>query len=595
MKFEENIVEIFFVVLFIFLSIRLFFLSRDKKQYKKLIENKTKVFEKIFDVSDDAILIFSEKGKVLYANKSMKALLGLTDGFLFKELAPMPKVEVNKALKPLNELLKTVDNLHDEKVHAFPQTVLLPAGRNNRRIPVNLYVESFSEENRYGKWHTIIVMHDLSKEEEKTVASYRHKLTGLPNQAQALIDMNALYAKIHLENNMLALVLIDIDNLAQLRAIIGYEQINIIFKKFANYLEMLGKKHGFFTYHTFHNEFLLILPKVTSSDEVIKLSETIQKELVSFYKMEDVRLYLTASVGVSIYPESGSTLNLFDNAYKSLAKAEKSGHGRISLFKEEMMQHDYNELVLYNEMHEAVEKNEFEVYYQPIIDVKTEEVVSAEALIRWRHPKYGLIAPDVFIPMMEKTGFIVEIGRFVLEEVLKQLKRWELFKFKQIDVSINMSLLEIETEGFIGNVEKQLVHHKVSPERIKFEITEGSAMSNSEKLDKEFLALKNLGVGISLDDFGTGYTSFSYLKKFPADILKIDKTLIDFILVNKEDQRIIKAMIELAHNLGMKIVVEGIENEKMFKMIASYECDYMQGYYFSKPVPVFEFQKLLRK
>ena len=120
-------------------------------------------------------------------------------------------------------------------------------------------------------------------------------------------------------------------------------------------------------------------------------------------------------------------------------------------------------------------------------------------------------------------------------------------------------------------------------------------MSNSEKLDKEFLALKNLGVGISLDDFGTGYTSFSYLKKFPADILKIDKTLIDFILVNKEDQRIIKAMIELAHNLGMKIVVEGIENEKMFKMIASYECDYMQGYYFSKPVPVFEFQKLLRK
>jgi polar amino acid transport system substrate-binding protein len=296
-----------------------------------------------------------------------------------------------------------------------------------------------------------------------------------------------------------------------------------------------------------------------------------------------------------MYPDSGSTLNLFDNAYKALTEAEKSGHGRISMYKVDVSKHGYDELVLYNEMHEALGKNEFEVYYQPIIEVKNKETVAAEALIRWRHPKYGLIPPDVFIPMMEKTGFIVEIGQFVLEEVLKQQKRWELFKFKQIEVSINMSLLEIETEGFIDNVTQQLIHHQVKPDLIKFEITEGSAMSNKEEVEIQLLALKQLGVGISLDDFGTGYTSFSYLKKFPADILKIDKTLVDYILVNQEDQRIVKAMIELAHNIGMKIVVEGIENEKMFKMIASYECDYMQGYYFSKPLPVFEFQKLLRK
>ena len=592
---EWSIVNVVIIIVFILLSVRLFFLAREKKQYRKLIENKTSVFEKIFNVSDDAVLILLENERVVYANKRMAELLGLMEGFAFKALQPMPKVEVNKELKPLDDLLKTVQALPEAKVHAFPKTTLLPAGRKNRQIPVNLYIESFSEENRYGERHTIIIMHDLRKEKEKDIAAYRHKLTGLPNQSQALIDMNSLYAKVHLENNMLALVLIDIDNLPQLRAIIGYEQINTILKKFAKYLEILGKKHAFSVYHTFHNEFLLIFPKVVSSDEVVRLSEEIQKELVSFYKMEDARLHLTASVGISIYPESGSTLNLFDHAYKALAEAEKSGHGRISLFKEEIIKHGYDELVLFNEMHEALEKNEFEVYYQPIVDVKSQEVVSAEALVRWRHPKYGLIAPDIFIPMMEKTGFIVEIGRFVLEEVLKQLKRWELFKFRQIDVSINMSLLEIETEGFIENVEKQLIYHKVKPELIKFEITEGSAMSNSEELDKQFMALKNLGVGISLDDFGTGYTSFSYLKKFPADILKIDKTLVDYILVNEEDQRIIKAMIELGHNLGMKIVVEGIENEKMFKMIALYECDFMQGYYFSKPVPVFEFQKLLRK
>jgi len=310
----------------------------------------------------------------------------------------------------------------------------------------------------------------------------------------------------------------------------------------------------------------------------------------------DVGLHLTASVGISIYPESGPASNLFDNAYKALAEAEKSGHGRIHIYETDILEHDYDELALYNGIHEAIERNEFEVYYQPIVEVETKEIVAAEALMRWKHPQYGFIPPNIFIPIMEKTGIIIDLGKYLLEEVLKQQKRWELFKFKQIQVSINMSLLEVEAEGFVDNIEKQLVHHQVDPQLIKFEITEDSAMSSEEQqVYTQLIALKKLGVGIALDDFGTGYTSFSYLKKFPADILKIDKTLVDYVLVNNEDQRIIKAMIELGHNLGMKIVVEGIENERMFDMIASYGCDYMQGYFFAKPLPVFEFQKLLRK
>jgi polar amino acid transport system substrate-binding protein len=245
-------------------------------------------------------------------------------------------------------------------------------------------------------------------------------------------------------------------------------------------------------------------------------------------------------------------------------------------------------------MQKGLDNDEFEVYYQPIIKVENEEVIGAEALIRWIHPRYGFIPPDVFIGLMEKTGFIVKLGQFVLEEVLKQQKRWELFKFKQIHVSINVSMIEIATGDFVEHVEQELIHHQVNPELIKFEITEGTAMISEIQTEKYFYKLKKLGVGISLDDFGTGYTSFTYLKKFPADILKIDKSLVDHILLNTEDQRIVKAMIELGHNLGMKIVVEGIETKKMVALLASYECDYMQGYYFAKPLPVFEFQKLLR-
>ncbi len=576
----------------VFTPVYLYALRREKKRVYGIVDSKVKVLQKAFDVSEEAILILSEKQELIYANKTMIKLFKLEENFMQKPLRIMPKIKVKKSWIELDELIKERKGSSQEKMHSFLQTKLLVGDRDE--IPVNLYIDSAAIDDEGEIWWNIISIHNLSKEKESESAAYRHKLTGLPNQFQALMDLSALYSKVHLDNKKIALLLINIDNFSQLRAIIGYEQANVILIKFAKYLKQLAKESSFYVYHTFHNDFLLSIPGVESSDEVVMLAKQLQEELVSFYKMEDVRLHLTASVGISIYPESGSRLNLFDNAYKALAQAEKSGHGRINIYKTEVVETGYDELILYNEMHEALEKDEFEVYYQPIIEVKNREIVAAEALIRWRHPKYGLIPPDVFIPMMEKTGFIVEIGKYVLKEVLKQQKRWELFKFKEIEISINMSLLEIETEGFIENVTEQLLHHQINPELIKFEITESSAMSNEGEVDRQLLELKNLGVALALDDFGTGYTSFDYLKKFPADVLKIDKTLVDYILVNKEDQRIVKAMIELGHNLGMKIVVEGIENERMSQMIASYGCDYMQGYYFSKPVPVFEFQKLLR-
>jgi len=582
-----------FLALLVF-PVSIYFLTKEKKKLQKHVESKVKVFQKAFDISEDAILVLSDKNKVLYANRSMIKLLGLPEGFMLKPLEYMPKVKVKEDWLALDTFIKKVHKVSEDKMQSFPQSSLLVDDENSKSVLVNLYIDSSSIGSKHALWCNIISIHNLSKEKQRASEAYRHKLTDLPNQLQALQDLNKLYSKIHLNNKKLALVLINIDNFSQLRAIIGYEQANVILIKFAKYLEQLAKESSFNVYHAFHNDFLLTVPGVESSDEVIMLSKQLQEQLASFYKMEDVRLHLTVSVGISIYPESGSTLNLFDNAYKALAEAQQSGLGRIKIHKADVLKHGYDELILYNEMHEALEKNEFEVHYQPIIEVKNKEIIAAEALIRWRHPKFGLIPPDVFIPMMEKTGFVVEIGRYVLEEVMKQQKRWERFQFKQIEISINMSLLEIETEGFIENVTKQLIHHQIDPEFIKFEITESSAMSHEGKVDAQLLELKNLGVAIALDDFGTGYTSFDYLKKFPADVLKIDKTLVDYILVNQDDQRIVKAMIELGHNLGMKIVVEGIENERMVQMIASYGCDYMQGYYFSKPLPVFEFQKLLR-
>jgi polar amino acid transport system substrate-binding protein len=461
-------------------------------------------------------------------------------------------------------------------------------------IPIQLYIDMLVMKMPKEMVCNVVTIRESDKGKERSRIYMRHQLTNLPNQLQLYQDLPAFFSKAHLEKNKLALILLHLDNFSMLRSIIGHEQANDVLKKFANYLKTAGISENTTVYHTFDNHFLLTVTNLASVEDAKAFVEGIQAKLASFYKMDDSNLHLTVSAGIAIYPDSGNVRKLLDNAYKALSDAEKEGDGKIHVCLPEKFNKNYDELRLHSDMPGALARGEFEVYYQPIVKAESEEVVAAEALIRWKHPQYGLIPPDVFIGLMERTGFIVKLGQYILEEVLKQQKRWELFQFKEIEVSINVSMIEVNTGTFVQHVERKLGQYQIDPSLIKFEITEGIAMRNESETVKHFLDLKKLGVGISLDDFGTGYTSFGYLKKFPADNLKIDKSLVDYILTNEEDQRIVKAIIELAHTLGMKIIVEGIENRNMVDMITSFGSDYMQGYYFSKPLPAFEFQKLIR-
>lgn len=565
---------------------------KNKKALDSFSKENIQVFQNVFYISENIILILSKKNEILFANKAAIDFFSL-EKYFKHTILEMPQINVKNEWKILDELIWENSKTLEKRIHAFRNTSLRKQGKKDK-IPVNLYFNNTYMDVEHKIPSTIILINDLRKEKEKILLGLRHKLTKLPNQAQAISDMNALYAKLHLDEQRIAVVLMNIDQFSTLRSIVGYKQSNIILIKFADYLDELAKECQFSVYHTVHNNFLLLMSKIDSEKDILSVVKMIQHELISFYKMEKSNLHLTASVGISIYPDSSKTYNLLDNAYKALAKAEKSGHGRIEIYEPSHGQHEYDELKLYNDIHQALEKNEFEVYYQPIVVAETQEVVAAEALIRWHHPEHGMISPHIFVPIMEKTGLIVELGQYVLEEVLKQQKRWELFKFKQIEVSINLSLLELETRKFVGHVEAQLLHHQVAPELIKFEITEGTAMISEAQTSKQLLELKRMGINISLDDFGTGYTSFSYLKKIPADIVKIDRSLIINIIKNEEDQRIVNAMIELGHSLGMKVVVEGIEDKETYAMIRKMNADYIQGYYVSKPLSVFEFQKLLR-
>ena len=589
---EEEYIYFSIFILFVFFSIHLYSLAQEKKKLRKTVQSNVEIFQKSFDISKTPFLLLSDKYEIMYANKSMVQLLELKDNFLSVGLDPVPEIKINQDWVGLETFIKENHTRTGGKILASHQHILRVSHR--KILPINLHIDTLFDDKNENIYSKIISIQDMTEAKKAEKILYTHKLTNIPNQLQAFQDFPALYSKIHLENTKIALVLINFDNFTRLRSVIGYEQSNEVLIKFSKYLESMVAEINVAVYHTFDNHFLLTVSNLNSVEDVTKFVEEIQLKLATFYRIEDVSLHLTISAGIALYPDSGPTRKLLDNAYKALAEAQKSGDSKISVFLEEKTKNKYDELILHNDMQGGFARDEFEVYYQSIVDTNNHEVVAAEALIRWMHPEYGFIPPDVFIPLMEKTGFIVKLGQFILEEVLKQQKRWELFKFRAISISINVSMVEISSGKFIEHVEKQLSYHQVNPELIKFEITEGMAMIGEDETAKSFKILKKLGIGLSLDDFGTGYTSFSYLKKIPADILKIDKSMVDYILINEEDQRIVKAMIELGHTLGMKIVVEGIENKATVDILTSYGCDYMQGYYFAKPLPVFEFQKLLR-
>ena len=589
---QEVYIYLGLFILLIFLIIHLYSLSQEKKKLRNTVQSNVEIFQRSFDISRTPLLVLSDKYEIIYANKSMVTLLELKENFLSVGLDPMPEIKVNQEWKGLRTFIEENHTRTGGKVLTSHQYILRVT--HGKILPINLHIDTLFNEKNEKLYSKIISIQDMTQAKKNEKTLYTHKVTNIPNQLQAFQDFPALYSKIHLENNKIALVLISFDNFTRLRSIIGYEQATTVLIKFSEYLQSMVSDMNVAMYHTFDNHFLLTVSNLNSADDVIKLVEDIQLKLTTFYRIEDVSLHLTISAGISLYPDSGPTRKLLDNAYKALESAQKAGESKISVFLENAKQNKYDELALHNDMQGGLERGEFEVYYQPIVSAENYEIIAAEALIRWIHPEYGFIPSDVFIPLMEKTGFIIKLGQFVLEEVLKQHKRWELFKFKQISISINVSMVEISSGKFVEHLEKQLAHHQVNPEVVKFEITEGLAMISEVEMKKYFLVLKKLGVSLALDDFGTGYTSFSYLKKFPADTVKIDKSMVDYILSSEEDQRIVKAMIELGHNLGMKVVVEGIENKKMADLLASYGCDYMQGYYFAKPLPVFEFQKSLR-
>ena len=587
---SSQILIILIIVLSIGVLILFIILHKKSKKINNLYKN-NKILELSSEYSKDGLLVITKSKKIITYNNIAKELFSLYNDELNK--AVILKMSDGK-MESINTLVKAnIERLEHFNSFSIEATLL----KKRTEIPVRIIFETLSLSKKSSEYDIIIIINDISQELMVTKYKNRDLLTNLPNQSQAMLDIGHFINKMNLSSQKFGLVLLEIDHFSDIRAILGHISTDLLIGKIVESLKYFAREIDSSVYQMTKHNFLLLIPDITTEVEVKDIIKIIRNDLSNLLNNEITHIDLTFSTGVSFFPLSGNGVDmLIDNTYKALAKAEEKGNGHIVIDYDMSLDKDKNhELKLFNQMNDALKNNQFELYYQPYIDMNSGSIEGAEALIRWKHPEKGLISPIDFIPLAEKTGFIIELGKFVIEEAIKQQKKWELFDFHKLPIAINLSLREIETGDMVDFVAKLLNKYQINPALLNFEITENIGMVNAEVAKREFIALKKLGVSLALDDFGTGYASFSYLKDFPLDILKIDLGFISNIVENEEHQKIVKAMVTLGHNFNLKVIAKGIEDKGTHDLIQSYKCDMAQGYYFSKPLPVFEFQELIRK
>ena len=419
-------------------------------------------------------------------------------------------------------------------------------------------------------------------------------LTALPNQLMFYAQAKRLIALAKRKALTLGLMVIDIDRFRELNQALGHISGDELLRQVAGRLsgslresDILGRLGG--------DVFAVLLPDMADSQQAGIVARRMVETLILPIRVDGQDIFATASLGVVFYPQDGQDAHeLVTNAERAVRHAKSQGRNSYQFYAPDLQEGVRDRLFLETELRNATLKNEFILYYQPKVSCSTGRINGVEALIRWQHPRRGIVAPDQFIPLLEETGLIVQVGRWVLHEAARQLVEWQQAGLSLPSVSVNLSVRQLQSETLIDEVAITLAKTGLAPGCLDLEITESMLMHNTESAIQILGALKRMGVSVSLDDFGTGYSSLSYLKRFPLDALKVDRSFVQDIAGDSDDASITRAVITMAHHLKLKVVAEGVETEEQLALLVSHHCDSIQGYFYSRPLPAEGLAELLR-
>ncbi|EAR60329.1 EAL domain-containing protein [Neptuniibacter caesariensis] len=472
----------------------------------------------------------------------------------------------------------------------------------NRRKDGTTYPEWLSisavkdDDNRVN--HYVGVFSDISqlKESEQKLNHLAHHdmLTGLPNRLMLQTRLDQALAQARRKNTSLALLLLDLDRFKDVNDSFGHSAGDELLKQVASILKE-GLREVDLVCRMGGDEFAILLEDIQHPEDAGKVASKVTSLLAKSWNISNgYEVAIGGSVGISLFPEqSGDSQALLQHADAALYRAKSEGRGRFHYFTEELTRDARKRLDLEARLIKGIARNELEVYYQPQIHIATGKLVGAEALVRWNDPEHGLIGPNEFIPLAEQTGLINDIGLLVLKQGCSQLKAWLDAGCEPFALAVNLSAVQLRHSDIRPVIANVLEETGLEAKYLELEITESALMEREQESIQLLDSLRSLGVRIAIDDFGTGYSSLAYLKKFPLDVLKIDKSFVDDIPADKDDMVIAATIVAMGHSLGLQVLAEGVETEEQLAFLRSKNCHYYQGYLRSKPVPADQFANFL--
>jgi diguanylate cyclase (GGDEF)-like protein/PAS domain S-box-containing protein len=424
----------------------------------------------------------------------------------------------------------------------------------------------------------------LAEERLLQLAHY-DTLTSLPNRVLFYDRLKQVLAQAKRNQWIVGVLFVDLDRFKNVNDTLGHavgdellQQVSERLTRSVRSGDTVGRLGG--------DEFAIVLSSLSSSQDANLVAQKIMTSFAEPFKLGGSEIYVTASIGITLYPDDSSDQDtLIRNADSAMYRAKEMGRNSFQFYTPEMNSRALEILNMESSLRRALDRDEFLLYYQPMASVADGRVVGVEALLRWQHPERGLVSPGDFMFVMEETGLIVPVGEWVLRRVCLQIKEWERAGIPLVPVSVNLSARQFSQKDFGPGIGRLLDAQSVDPALIELEITESSIMANTEEAARTLEYLSELGVGLSIDDFGTGYSSLAYLKRFPLDRLKIDRSFIRDLTTDNDDATITRAVISMAHSLGLKVIAEGVETGAQHEFLAEHGCDEVQGYFFSRPMP----------
>ncbi|OFZ66701.1 MAG: hypothetical protein A2V79_05515 [Betaproteobacteria bacterium RBG_16_56_24] len=556
---------------------------------RKQVEEQIRLFEKVFANANEAILISDANNCIVATNPAFTEITGYT---MEEVIGKTPHMFASGQMSA---------GFYESMWSGIKATGKWQGEVIDRRKNGEIYAEWLSIsallDDSGRLTHYVALIADISErkaaEERMTYLAQHDVLTGLPNRMLFHDRLQQAITYAERQRTSVALLFMDLDRFKDVNDTLGHHIGDLLLQEVTHRIrhcvrgsDTVSRQGG--------DEYVIMLPNLDDLGDIMQVVNKLIESIADPYELEGHTVHVTTSVGVSIYPQDGVNIEtLIRNADTAMYQAKDAGRNGYRFFTQEMNNTIAKRVGLENKLRRALSRNELLLHYQPQVDLRNGQVVAAEALVRWQHPEDGLTSPAEFIRIAEESGMIVQLGEWVLNEACRQNQEWRAMGLREITMSVNLSPLQFYDRSLMETISAALARSGMPANALELEITESAMMKNSEQAIAMLNNISGLGIRISIDDFGTGYSSLSHLKKFPVDMLKIDRSFVRDLSIDSDDAAIVSAVISMAKSLGLHVIAEGVETVEQLRFLEKLDCDLIQGFHFSKPLTADEFGKLL--